>query len=169
MVSNRVSYSVAVNCMTLIKQGAVNDAFEALGIIAEDFELVCSQIPYIGSDRGRVTNVLRSLIWGTLDVVGLPRIEVPTEFIASVLCVFVSPGNLAVACRWMEAGHTAEDHAAGGSLEPVSANQLFSLCCQLVSEAPQATTAWEKRTGRAVRRALEEVSPKPEVGDGSVL
>ena len=113
---NRVSYAVAQNCMQLIKDGAVNDAFEALGIISQDFELACSQIPYIGADRGRVTTVLRSLIWGTLDVVGLPRIEVPAEFIASVICVFVAPGNLAVACRWMEAGHSAEDHYGGAKV-----------------------------------------------------
>lgn len=166
MLEGRVSYAVAVNCMTLIKDGAVNDAFEALGIIPEDFDLVCSNIPYIGADRSRVTNVLNSLIWGTLDVVGLPRIEVPTEFIASVLSVFVSPSNLAVACRWMESGHTAEDLVAGGSLEPVTARQLFALCCQLVKEAPQATTAWEKRTGRAVKRVLTEVPSSQEGYDG---
>lgn len=154
---NRVSFPVAQNCMTLIKEGAVNDAFEALGIIPEDFDLVCSSIPYIGDDRLRVTNVLNSLIWGTLDVVGLPRIEVPTEFIASVLAVFVAPGNLAVASRWMETGSSAEDLVSGGSLEPVSARQLFALCCQLQSDAPVATARWEQRTGRAVKRVLEAV------------
>lgn len=165
MVRNRVSYAVAVNCMTLIKEGACNDAFEALGIIPEDFDLVCASIPYIGDDRLRVTNVLNSLIWGTLDVVGLPRIEVPTEFIASVLSVFVAPANLAVACRWMETGSSAEDLAAGGSLDPVTAKQLFALCCQLVKDAPQAVSRWEQRTGRAVKRVLEEV-PLKESKDG---
>lgn len=159
---NKVSYSVARNCMTLIKDGGVNDAFESLGINPEDFDLVCSNVPFVGVDRNRVTSVLTSLIWGTLDVVGLPRIEVPTEFIASVLCVFVSAGNLAVACRFMESGSPAEDLAAGGSLEPVTADQLFALCCQLWSEAPAATAAWERRTGRAVRRVLEEVSVSKE-------
>lgn len=155
LTPNRVSYEVAVNCMTLIKNGAVNDAFEALGISSEDFRLACAGVPYIGSDRNRVTNVLTSLVYGTLDVVGLPRIEVPCEFIASVLAVFVCPGNLAVACRWMEAGHAAEDLVAGGSLEPVTANKLFALCCQLASEAPAAAAHWEHRTGRAVRAVQE--------------
>jgi len=157
-----VSYAVAINCMTLIKEGAVNDAFDALGLIPEDFDLVCSNIPYVGADRNRVTNLLRSLIWGTLDVIGLPRIEVPSEFIASVISVFVHPGNLAVACRWMEAGSAAEEIVAGGSLEPITATQLFALCCQLVPSAPVATARWEQRTGRAVRRVLEAV-PNSEV------
>lgn len=158
MRENKVSFPVAINCMNLIKEGACNDAFESLGIIPEDFHLVTMSVPYVGADRHRVTHVLNSLIWGTLDVVGLPRIEVPTEFIASVISVFVSPGNLAVACRWMEAGAAAEDLAAGGSLEPVTARQLFALCCQLSSEAPAAAVRWEQRTGRAVDRVLEVVS-----------
>jgi len=157
MRENKVSYPVAINCMNLIKDGMVNDAFEALGILPEDFELVCLSFPYIGADRHRVTTVLNSLIWGTLDVVGLPRIEVPTEFIASVISVFVAPGNIAVACRWMEAGHAAEELAAGGNLEPVTAAQLFALCCQLASDAPSIAARWEARTGRAVQRVLSEV------------
>ncbi len=165
---NKVSYTVAKNCMQLIKDGAVNDAFEALGINPEDFDLVCSNHPYVGADRARVTSVLNSLIWGTLDVVGLPRIEVPVEFIAGVLCVFVSAGNLAVACRFMETSYPAEEVAAGGSVDPVSASQLFALCCQLYNDAPAATAQWERRTGRAVRRVLEEVpsSSGKDVSDG---
>ena len=162
---NRVSYAVAINCMTLIKEGAVNDAFEALGIRPDDFDLVCGSDPFIGADRGRVTSVLNSLIHGTLDVVQLPRIEVPVEFIAGVLSVFVHPGNMAVACRFMESAHSAEDLASGGSLEPVSARQLFALCCQLVNDAPVATARWEKRTGRAVQRFTDGPQPVKEVSD----
>lgn len=164
MRENKVSYPVAINCMNLIKNGACNDAFESLGIIPEDFRLVTMNAPYVGADRHRVNHVLGSLIWGTLDVVGLPRIEVPTEFIASVISVFVAPGNIAVACRWMEAGKAAEDLAAGGSLEPVTASQLFALCCMLASDAPAAAARWEQRTGRAVERTLEIVSPQQEEG-----
>ncbi len=165
IVQNRVSYAVAVNCMRLIRDGGVNDAFESLGIIPEDFDLVCRSVPWIGNDRLRVTTVINSLCHGTVDVCGLPRIEIPAEFIASVLSMFVSPGNLMIACRWMEAEKAAEDLAAGGSLEAVQAKKLFALCCQLVHEAPAATAQWEKRTGRAVRRVLEAV-PSTEQNDG---
>lgn len=165
IMQNRVSYAVAVNCMRLIKDGGVNDAFESLGILPEDFNLVCSDTPFIGADRNRIVSVLGSLCHGTLDVVGLPRIEIPSEFVASVLVMFVSPCNLAVVCRWMETAHAAEDLAAGGSLEPVTAQRLFALVCQLAHEAPGFTAAWEKRTGRAVSRVLAVV-PNQEATDG---
>ncbi len=159
IVGSRVSYAVAVNCMTLIKNGAVNDAFEALGIIPEDFDLVTQSEPWIGAERTRITNVLASLVHGTVDVMGLPRIEVPVEFIASVLCVFVHPSNLAVASRWMETSYSAEDLAAGGSLEPVTAKRLFALCCQLAGDAPGYAIEW----GRRMNRAVAAVSPQPEL------
>lgn len=163
-VGSRVSYSVAVNCMRLIRDGAVNDAFEALGIIPEDFELVCQSDPWIGAERTRITNVINSLVHGTVDVMGLPRIEVPVEFIASVLCVFIHPANLAVACRWMETSYSAEDISAGGVLEPVTAQRLFALCCQLASDAPPYATSWAKRMNRAIASVSDE--PKLEVNDG---
>ena len=156
---NNVSYQVARNCMELIKNGAVNDAFEALGISSDDFILVCGDIPWIGADRGRVTGVLNQLTHGTLDVIGLPRIEVPCEYRAGVIATFVHPGNMAVACRWLETGPSASDLSEGGSVVPVSANTLFALCARLYGDAPAAIAAWRKATGRAVREV--EGSPDP--------
>lgn len=156
----RVSLPVAKNCMMLIKNGAATDAFESLGISAMDFSLVCGGSPWIAAERGRVVNVLTLLTHGVLDVVGLPRIEVPAEFRASVLSVFVAPGNLAVACRWMETGPTAEAMSAGGDLTPVRAETLFALCLQL-SDDGQALAQWEKRTGRAVRDVEGHPPPLP--------
>lgn len=151
---NIVSYPVAMNCMKLIADGAATDAFEALGISEFDFELVTGHSPWLGSDRSRVTSVLNSLTHGVLDVLALPRIEVPAEFRAGVISCFVAPSNLAVACRWLETGPTAEDIISGGQLEAVSGRQLFALCCQLSSSAPTSRAAWLKRTGRAVAAAM---------------
>lgn len=157
------NYMVARNAMLLIKNGAASDAFEALGISTIDFELCCGDSPWIGADRGRICSILSMLTHGTLDVVALPRIEVPAEFMAGVISTFVAPGNLGVACRWMEAGDTAESIASGGSLEAVTAARLFALCCMLAADAPAAQAAWRKRTGRAVRLASESGQ---EVNDG---
>lgn len=155
MTASMVSLEVARNCMVLIRDGAASDAFEALGVSSADFTLVCGTVPWIGADRGRVTGVLTLLTHGVIDVVGLPRIEVPAEFVASVLSTFVFPGNLAVACRWMEAGPTADSLSVGGGIEAVTAARLFAMCCQLANEAPAAQAQWRKRTGRAVLEVVE--------------
>ncbi len=153
-----ISLPVARNAMRLISAGAVTDAFETLGITKEDFKMACSDVPYIAADRPRVSAVLESLTHGVCDVIGMPRVEVPMEFRAGVLCCFVAPGNLAIACRWTEREPTADDIVSGGSLEPATAKQLFALCIQLSEEAPAARAAWEKRTKRSIR----DVEVKPQ-------
>lgn len=156
-----VSYATAKNCMELIKNGAVNDAFESLGITSDDFHLICGSDSWIGADRGIVVGVLNTLTHGILDVLSLPRIEVPVEFRAGVIATFVSPSNIAVACRWLETGPTNENISIGGSVEPASAQQLFGLCCALYDMAPSAQAAWRKRTGRAIREVLGDPTPVP--------
>ena len=158
-----VSFAVAKNCMVMIKNGAVNDAFEALGISTDDFHLCCDSRPWVGADRGRVTSVLNLLTHGCLDVVGLPRIEVPAEFRAGVISTFVSPGNIAVACRWLETGPSADLLSAGGTIVDVGAERLFGLCCQLYGDAPAAQAAWRKSTGRAVREVIGDEQNQLEV------
>lgn len=157
----QVSLAVAQNCMTVISQGGASDAFEALGISDDDFALVTGSEPWIGADRGRVTSVLDGLTHGVLDVLGLPRIEVPCEFRASILATFVTAGNLAVACRWCETEASAQEISLGGTIAPVSARQLFALCLQLQPYGPTNRGRWLKKTGRAIRDAepLKEVMP----------
>jgi hypothetical protein len=137
--------------MELVAKGAVSDAYEALGVNEQDFRLVCGREPWIAMERQRVVSVLDTLTHGVVDIMGLPRIEVPAEFRAAVLVIFVDGGNLAVACRWSESGAAAEELAEGGSLEPVTARELFALCCQIHGDAEQARGKWEKRMGRAIR------------------
>lgn len=151
----KVRFETAQNCLRLIARGAVTDAFLSLGVSKDDFQRVCSAEAWIGTDRPRVTAVLNALMHGSCDVLGLPRIEVPAEFRAAVLCAFVHGGNLMVACNWLETGATAED-VAGGSMAPVRSRELFALCCMLEGESGPARAAWEKRTGIAVRQATQE-------------
>lgn len=148
-----VRLQVAKNCLILVRDGAVTEAFEALGILDTEIKLACGRAPWIGADRGRITNTLNALTFGVLDVVGLPRIEVPMEFNAAIIATFVHPGNMAIACRWLETGAPTADVIAGGTIEPVTANQLFALVCQLANEGQAGLRAWEQRTGNAVRDA----------------
>lgn len=155
MMDRKVSFRVAQGCMELIAGGAVIDSFESLGISRDDFDLVTGDSPWIAADRPRVRAVTDALVHGVVDVVGLPRIDVPAEFTAAVMACFVSPRNLMVASRWMEREGPAEAMVEGGSIEAVSASQLFALACQLVGNAPAARKAWERRTNRAIERAVE--------------
>ena len=98
-------------------------------------------------------------MFGTMDVLGLPRIQIPAEFLAAGISMFVQPSNLMVACRWMEQNsQTAE--AQGNpqgtvNRESIAAEQLFSLCLQLVNDEQVAVcrAQFETRTNQAITKA----------------
>ncbi len=154
----QVSYASAVNAMRLIARGAVSDAWIALGIPEDDFTLACSEEPYIATDRNRVKRVVDHLIHGVCDVVGVVRVQVPVEFLGAVLAVFIAPGNLAVACRWVERSPLADDFIEGGSVEQCTAEQLLSLALKLSPNAPTHKDAWEKKFNRVIRLEEERVN-----------
>lgn len=153
-----VSLPVARNVMKLIRDGACSDAFEALGITSEDFAFAISSSPFVGADRSLVSGVLNMLTYGVLDVMGLPRIEVPAEFKAGVIAAFISPANMMVCCRWIEVSPVATEMAVGGSMQPCSAHQLFSLCCLLYGDQPVGVESWRKKMQHAVREQAGETT-----------
>ena len=148
----------AKNAMSVIADGAASGAFEALGITEDEFQTATGDFPWISSDRHRVTAVLDALTHGTIDVLGLPRIEVPAEYRAAVIAMFVSPLNQQVACRWLEAGFDANMLAAGGKSEPVSAKQLFACVCMISPDSAPLRARWDKRVNRALRLVTEETA-----------
>ena len=87
----KLDIRTAKNTMEVIANGGATGAFDSLGITEDDFQLVTGDIPWIGADRHRVVAVLNSLIHGTVDLLGLPRIEVPAEFTAAAIAIFVAP------------------------------------------------------------------------------
>lgn len=152
---------VALGAMKLIRDGAVTGDLDAFGISPEDWFLTTGSGPWVGTDRQRVRATLDILVHGTVDVVGVPRFEVPSEYIAAVLAVFVGPTNMQLACRWMEGGSPAQVLAKGSSAEPPSDNEqvtartLFALVCDIYEgeHASAARASFVKRTNLAIERS----------------
>ena len=96
----RLRLESALGTMRIFEQGGTALSQEVLGITAEDQELFTGKSPWLGTDRARVMRVLDSYVFGTLDVAGLPRFEVPAEFLACVILIFVDPINYFPCCSW---------------------------------------------------------------------
>lgn len=129
-----------------------------MGITEADWNLFTGAAPWTAADRNRVRNTCDAVTHGALDFLGLPRFEVPAEYIAAVITMFVGPVNWQVAARWFETGRTTEDLASlpDTGAAPMSAQQLFSLCLEANDDDVSAFRAkFEKRVGRAVAHAVE--------------
>lgn len=140
-----LSFETAYATLKALDEYMVAD-FDTLGITDTDFKLVHGNNPWRRDQIHRVMRTLNALIFGTLEVMGMPKIVVPAEYVACVVSAIVGPGNRMTACIWLsqerQTGVGALELAARGNqsttLEPASADKLFALVMLLGNQ--QANT-----------------------------
>ena len=158
---------VAMGAMRFIANMFKEGSVESLGITQEDFKQLSSEVPWLSSDRNRMSYVLGSLLSSTMDAISVPRFEMPAEYVAAGIAVFVAPMNVHAACRFMERSGTAQELSRGvESIEPVGARQLYALVVQLVTdpESSYAKVLFEKRTGIAIAHVTSDTRSAYKIG-----
>lgn len=156
-----LNYQVARGAMSMIANQARIGHLDNIGISIEDFEKVNGQVPWMAVDRNRVTLALNTMLTSTLDVIGLPRFQLPAEYMAAGIALFVAPINVHSACRFIERPGSSESLGRGvDEPERCTAQQLFALIVQLVSD-PERSAAkhmFERNTGIKLALASEGVN-----------
>ncbi len=106
------------------------------GIQELAWELLTAPVPWMAVDRQQVKMTLETIMYGSLDNMGLPRYELPAEFIAATICCLVHPVNYQKACAFVENTYTAEaiSHENITEREVVLPSRLFAMMCRV----PQA-------------------------------
>lgn len=147
-----------------VARGVEDGTLDILGLTRDDMNLVMTPRLWLSSERNQVRRTLDMLAFGSLDLMGLPRINAPAEYIAAMISCYVHPTNAQIACRWYEGASPAEQLAGAGSFaETLTADQLFALysgfhrnvACGFAHEA------LAKKVGVQIRQA----KPDPEKGD----
>jgi hypothetical protein len=155
--------SVARGAMQLIKEEGAEDMLIKAGISQDLFDKVKGDTPWKGSDRVEVTRCLDALNHGCCDIVGVPRIALPAEYIAASIANFVHPVNVKLACNWCEVKASASEMAGSNSKsvqhENISSDRLFSLVVMLI---PGHHNYLEEGFKKAVEKAIENYMEKPE-------
>ena len=129
----------------------------------EDRELLTSDLPWTALDRGRVQRALDALVCGSLDAVGIPRMALPSEFVAGAIAVAVRPINLLLACHFVadRVPTYPASLLASDPNEPeaptISAQQLLSMVLTCNQECGVFRSKFRKRLEIVERSAL--VSP----------
>lgn len=157
----RLNFATLEGSMRLIEKGGVDLAGDRLGISPEDLKLVTGSIPWIITDRQSVRRTLDMLIHGLVDSLGLPRFELPAEYVAAVISVFVCPCNYFAACSWIPGSVSNEDLVAGTRGEPlegfekVTPSQLFALLIEVAGEADKVAQRYSKKMGVKIERLAQ--------------
>lgn len=125
---------------TVLLNSSTNDVIDAIGCTETEWQLVTGQRIWIGVDRARVSRILDSLLFGLIDTIGLPRFELPAEYMAAMVSIFVSPCNYFSACTWLGSFVPGDDLAGySGRKEPVEGfervkpAQIFALVLDIRS------------------------------------
>lgn len=137
--------------------------FEVLGITDQQFQLTAGERNWARDELHIVMRTLDALIYGTIEVLGLPKMQVPAEHTAAVVAALIARPNQMTACIWLsqqkQVGPGALELAARGQssnrLEPASADQLFALV-QLLGNGHGANNArkdYAKRLGIELEKA----------------
>ncbi len=168
MVQLRIETAKSV--FRLIRDGALYGGVASLGITPSQIDFVTQEIPWVGVDRPGVVRSLETLIYSSVEVLGLPRFRVPGEYVAALICSVVAPVNIHLACVWLqrEASGSSEQLAStpeAGEVDAVHASKLFALCCALYDtrERTAASAAFDRMVEAAVNRARagqEQGGPK---------
>ena len=77
----RLRLQTAVGTMNLIAAGGADLTAKVLGITPEDVVLTTGVDAWVNTDRTRVRRVLDTYLFGMVDILGLPRFELPAEYV----------------------------------------------------------------------------------------
>lgn len=141
-----LNYEVAVSCMMMLANMGRQGVLEGLGVSRADFDRFVGGLPWMSSDRNRMSNMLHAFAFASLDAQGLPRFTLPAEYLAAVICIFVHPVNMLSACVVAPRTYPAEEQGRGVQETKVTPEILFALVVQLCSSSHrgQARASFEK-------------------------
>lgn len=134
------------NALAAIK---LNAEVGLLDLTPEGLEFLTTEKPWINTDRQEARRCIEAATYGALDYLGLPRMQVPAEFIAGTIALYVSPVNVLTACAIMDGAEWSEN-VIQGIERPVKGNELFAFTLQVLAGT-------ESQTQSKVDRARELV------------
>lgn len=98
---------------------------------------------WLANQRSQARRCVEAVCYGALDLLGLPRMQLPAEFIAATIALHVHPANWLVACAIMEGAEYSED-IINNKQEPISPAELFSMVYQIQSGNKEFVTNAQK-------------------------
>ncbi len=155
-----IQLKVVKSAMHALAEGCASGSLESLGLLTSDLKLVTSNLPWKAAERNTVVRTMDTLMYGTMDALALPRFEVPAEYVAAAIAMFVKPCNIQPACIWLESSGLSALQMANPSTNQtrIEANQLFALVLQLSddSEVGEIRHLFEQRTQYQITQAIRQ-------------
>lgn len=152
-----LNYHITIGAMKTIANSGYRGHLQSLGITEADYKKFVGSGQWIAADRGRMSQVLSALLYGATDALGMPRFELPAEYVAAGIAVWVSGVNMSLACEWAPNSGEAAQLARSGFFEKPTTKQLFALVQMALAEkdASEFRALFEKNVGIAIDKTKE--------------
>lgn len=160
-----LSLATSLGMMRLLAEGTASADFSSLGIHQEDHDLLTGDRLWVAPERYKVTQLVDQIVWGTMDIIGVPRFAISAEYMAAVIAMFIHPTNIFVACQWL-AREMDNSSLADGAEERgavlIRPGQLFALVGEIHStDISSFQSRFNKRVGlrdapQAAKRAEDK-------------
>ena len=142
MGRNVLKLEMVRGCAMVLLNEAMASLIAMVGLKKKDWEILTGSKMWVGTDRAMVTKSLQTLVHGFIDTMGLPRINVPAEFVATAITIFVAPCNYYSACMFLGSYYSGSSLSAlynqdadTEGLEKVAPEKLFALCCDIAGSS----------------------------------
>lgn len=136
---DKLSIQMVKGSANILLNSSTAQVVESIGVTPEEWELLTNDVPWLGVDRPRITRIIDSLLYGLVDTMGVPRFDLPAEYVATVVAIFVSPCNYFSACSWLGAFSTASTIQSHNpdlppeGMERVHPSKIFAFVCDIRS------------------------------------
>lgn len=141
--------------LAFIKDNYTEQVLLTAGITQEEYDVVTGPTVWLRSQKSVVRKVLDAIMFAACDFVDVPRPEIPAEYVALVIGLFVNGCNRSAACGLYDS-HSPAEHLAQvgdgrGTIDKrVGRTQLFALVTQyMVSGNAAEVQAERERIGKA--------------------
>lgn len=151
----KLNLQQARGAMKSIAEGSPT-SLEEMGLIPTDIEKLTADISWRNNERVKIQRILENVLHASVDQMGINRFELPAEYVAAGIGMFVHPCNQMKACVWMEGGKSAAQLGSNSTIDSISstvkAPQLFALLVGMNSndEAKQFQQQFKTRVGIAI-------------------
>jgi hypothetical protein len=149
-----MNLDVALGSMRFLANMGRQGFLDGIGLSKADFDRLVGPDIWVASERARMTQLIHTVINASVDSMGLPRFNLPAEYIAAGIAMFIHPVNAHAACIFAPPAASAESSGRMAVSQPCTAEQLFALTIQLYDNPGRnsARALFEKNTGLALEK-----------------
>lgn len=131
MANHNVVHSHLHSALGVLQSHNFAELCQQFSIPPLDAEKLVQTSLWTPADRPIVRRAFDAVLFGSCDTVGIPRFELPAEYIACWISLAIGPVNRMTACSWFSGLRSAQELASDpeeSSFDPnIKPQQLFAL------------------------------------------